>query len=246
MLIKELEAYLAKLNEKLNPDIGEEIKEQKITTVIFETESGRIIEIELGSVKSPKVEYKVIDGIGYIHIYTFVMDTVNLFKDAVDAVIAEGATEIVFDLRNNSGGDADAVVAMLDYILDECLIIDIKESNGDSRQIYSDAESVLSKDVQIKILVNSSSASASELFTMSLQDNRNAVVIGEKTYGKSTVLTYFTFKDGSMLGMSTGLYYPQSGRYIEGEGIEPDILLSKDELVLSFEELCERNILNKN
>jgi carboxyl-terminal processing protease len=173
------------------------------------------------------------------------MDTVSLFKDAVDSVIADGVTEIVFDLRNNSGGDADAVVKMLDYILDECLIIDIKQADGGSRQIYSDSASVLSKDIKIKILVNSGSASASELFTMSLQDNRNAVIMGEKTYGKSTVLTYFTFKDGSMLGMSTGLYYPQSGRYIEGIGIEPDIILSKDELVLSIEELYEQNILNR-
>ena len=233
------------VTSELYADLLAQIKEQTITTVTFETESGRVIVIDLGSVKSPKVEYEVIGDVGYIHIYTFVMDTVDLFKDAVDNMVKAGVSEIVFDLRNNSGGDADAVVAMLDYILDECLIIDIKKANGDSEQIYSDKNSVLSSDVVIKILVNSGSASASELFTMSLQDNRDAVVIGQKTYGKSTVLTYFTFKDGSVLGMSTGEYYPQSGRYIEGDGIEPNIELSDSEIVLSIEELIDKKLLNK-
>ena len=233
------------VTSELYADLLAQIKEQTITTVTFETESGRVIVIDLGSVKSPKVEYEVIGDVGYIHIYTFVMDTVDLFKDAVDNMVKAGVSEIVFDLRNNSGGDADAVVAMLDYILDECLIIDIKKANGDSEQIYSDKNSVLSSDVVIKILVNSGSASASELFTMSLQDNRDAVVIGQKTYGKSTVLTYFTFKDGSVLGMSTGEYYPQSGRYIEGDGIEPNIELSDSEIVLSIEELIDKELLNK-
>lgn len=233
------------VTSELYADLLSQIKEQTITTVTFETESGRVIVIDLGSVKSPKVEYEVIGDVGYIHIYTFVMDTVDLFKDAVDNMVKAGVSEIVFDLRNNSGGDADAVVAMLDYILDECLIIDIKKANGDSEQIYSDKNSVLSSDVVIKILVNSGSASASELFTMSLQDNRDAIVIGQKTYGKSTVLTYFTFKDGSVLGMSTGEYYPQSGRYIEGDGIEPNIELSDSEIVLSIEELIDKELLNK-
>lgn len=233
------------VTSELYDDLLTQIKEQTINSVTFETESGRIIVIELGSVKSPKVEYKVVDGIGYIHIYTFVMDTVDLFKDAIDNMVEVGVSEIVFDLRNNSGGDADAVVAMLDYILDECLIIDIKKSNGDSEQIYSDKNFALPPDVVIKILVNSGSASASELFIMSLQDNRDAIIIGEKTYGKSTVLTYFTFKDGSVLGMSTGEYYPQSGRYIEGDGIEPDIVLSDGELVLSIEELIDKGLLDK-
>ena len=233
------------VTSELYADLLAQIKEQTITTVTFETESGRVIVIDLGSVKSPKVEYEVIGDVGYIHIYTFVVDTVDLFKDAVDNMVKAGVSEIVFDLRNNSGGDADAVVAMLDYILDECLIIDIKKANGDSEQIYSDKNSVLSSDVVIKILVNSGSASASELFTMSLQDNRDAVVIGQKTYGKSTVLTYFTFKDGSVLGMSTGEYYPQSGRYIEGDGIEPNIELSDSEIVLSIEELIDKKLLNK-
>lgn len=233
------------VTSELYADLLAQIKEQTITTVTFETEFGRVIVIDLGSVKSPKVEYEVIGDVGYIHIYTFVMDTVDLFKDAVDNMVKAGVSEIVFDLRNNSGGDADAVVAMLDYILDECLIIDIKKANGDSEQIYSDKNSVLSSDVVIKILVNSGSASASELFTMSLQDNRDAVVIGQKTYGKSTVLTYFTFKDGSVLGMSTGEYYPQSGRYIEGDGIEPNIELSDSEIVLSIEELIDKKLLNK-
>ena len=78
---------------------------------------------------------------------------------------------------------------------------------------------------------------------MTLQDYRNSKVVGEKTFGKSTILTYYTFKDGSILAMSTGTYYPKSGRYIEGIGIEPDIVLNEEDLNKSVEMLYQENII---
>ena len=80
----------------------------------------------------------------------------------------------------------------------------------------------------MSIVVNSSSASASELMTMALQDIYNCKVYGEKTYGKSTVLSVYTFEDNSMFVLSSGLYYPPSGRMIEGVGVTPDVLVPKE------------------
>ena len=79
---------------------------------------------------------------------------------------------------------------------------------------------------------------------MALQDNYGIELIGQTTYGKSTVLKYFTFKDGSFLSMSVGTYHSKSGRYIEGVGITPDIVLSNSEIDLPIKELIKLEILN--
>ena len=120
---------------------------------------------------------------------------------------------------------------------------DLKYKNGKEREVNATSDILISKDIPIEILVNKNTASASELFTMTLQDYRNSKVVGEKTFGKSTILTYYTFKDGSILAMSTGTYYPKSGRYIEGIGIEPDIVLNEEDLNKSVEMLYQEGII---
>ena len=221
-----------------------EVNTKSIKEVKLEINNEKEIIISLGEVKEKKVEYFIENNVAYISIMTFVMDSISEFKDAIDAAVKAGATEIVFDLRDNSGGDVDAVSEMLDYILKDCLLIDMKYGNGENKQIFSDNFTALKKEIPIKILVNNNSASASELFVMALQDNYGIELIGQTTYGKSTVLKYFTFKDGSFLSMSVGTYHSKSGRYIEGVGITPDIVLSNSEIDLPIKELIKLEILN--
>lgn len=240
---------ITKINDKdvtieVYEDFREELNKKIISEVKFEINRERDIVISLGEVKSEKVSYLIDNDVAYIHISRFVMDTVSEFKDAIDVAVKENVSKIVFDLRGNTGGNVDAVCEMLDYILDDCLLIDMQYANGENEQIYSDSNSVLKDDLVIQILADSESASASELFIMVLQDNYGVELIGQTTYGKSTVLKYFTFKDGSFLAMSSGIYYSSSGRYIEGIGLNPDIVLSDEEIGLSFEELRKLEILN--
>ena len=125
-------------------------------------------------------------------------------------------------------------------MLKDCLLLTMENNKQETKSLYSDEIGVLPENIDIVILVDNATASASELFTMVMQEQRDAIVMGQKTFGKSTVLTFFTFNDGSMLAMSTGFYYPESGRYIEGEGIEPDILLSDIDIRLSAFEIIQR------
>ena len=217
-----------------------------IDDVTLEINNKKNVYIVLDVVKSTKVEYEIKDNIGYISIFSFVMDSVNEFKDAIDFMLLSDVNKIVFDLRGNSGGDVNAIVGILDYILDECLIVRLENSQGEIKSIYSDSACVLNRKIDFVVLVDENTASASELFTMVLQEQLNAVIIGHKTFGKSTVVTFYTFKDGSMLAMSTGTYYPESGKYIEGIGIEPDIVLSDTDILLSAIELEEKGLLNQN
>ena len=95
----------------------EKLNKKEIKEVKFEINREKEIFIHLGDVKEKKVDYFVEDDIAYITVSTFVMDSISEFKDAVDFAVKENVSKIVFDLRNNSGGDVDAVSAMLDYIL---------------------------------------------------------------------------------------------------------------------------------
>lgn len=212
---------------------------------IFKLESGKSIELSVGLVNFQKVEYEIDkeNDVGYLHIYTFVLDTVPLFESAIDEIEKSGVSNLVVDLRSNNGGDLDAVVSMLDYILSDCTIVTLENNKGETSSLSSDTENNLKDDMNVKILVNSETASASELFTMVMQEQRNAEVYGETTYGKSTVLSYFSFKDDSVLILSTGLYYPESGRNIEGIGIEPDKVLNELDLEKEMTELYLSNVL---
>lgn len=214
-------------------------KENEEQVFTFTLDSGKDINISMGLVDFPKIEYHIdIDNdVAFLDIYTFVLDTVPLFKSAIDELEKSSVSNLVVDLRDNSGGDLNAVVSMLDYILSDCTIVTLENNKNETNSIDSDIENNLSNNINIKILVNSNTASASELFTMVLQEQRNAEVFGETTYGKSTVLSYYSFKDESVFILSTGLYYPESGRNIEGIGIEPDKLLNETDIVKDASEL---------
>lgn len=231
------------VNSEVVDNFRKDMAENKDAKHIFKTDTGKEIELEADLVDFPKVDFFVENNVGFIQIYTFVEDTVELFKEALLAVKEENVTEIIFDLRDNSGGDVGAVTKMLDMLVDEGLIVELDYYTGKQESVYATKDVIINTNIPLKIVVNSSTASASELFTMCLQDLRNAKVYGRQTFGKSTILSYFSFKDGSILVMSTGIYYPQSRRIIEDEGIEPDIVLKRREISLSLLELYEKDLL---
>ena len=215
-----------------------------IDSIIYTLSDGKKVNINIGLVIPSKLDYRIKDNTAFISIHNFVAETINLFKDSlIDISKNKNINNIVIDLRNNSGGDVEVVTEMLNFLIDDGLIVDLKYKNGKEREVNATSDILISKDIPIQILVNENTASASELFTMTLQDYRNSKVIGEKTFGKSTILTYYTFEDGSILVMSTGTYYPKSGRDIEGIGIEPDIVLNEEDLNKSVEMLYQEGII---
>lgn len=226
-----------KITEEVVEKFRENMRNQELDEVIFTLRNNEKIRVPIGIVNFPKIEFEIEEDVGYINIHTFVLDTVPLFKEALIRIQEENVSEIVFDLRDNGGGDVEAVTKMLDMMVKEGLIVDLEYNTGKKEEIYATTECYLKDNIKIIILVNKNTASASELFTMCSQDLLNAYVVGEQTYGKSTILSYFNFKDGSILVMSSGIYYPQSGRNIEDDGITPDKILSDKELVLSSKEI---------
>jgi len=180
--------------------------------------------VERRQVSNPTVEYKMRDdGIGYIYISEFDTVSVDQFSAAVDALEAEGMRALIIDVRDNPGGDYDAVVAMSDRVLPKGVIISTQDKNGTEKVEYSDDEHQIT--VPMVILVNENTASAAELFSGAIQDYGIGQLVGVQTYGKGVVQSIFQLKDGSGMKFTTEKYYIPSGVCIDGVGLTPDYVV---------------------
>ncbi len=160
---------------------------------------------------------------GYVYITEFLSyyTTALDFFSAVDALLEVGVEGLVFDVRNNLGGDLNAVVPMLDYLLPEGPIVHLTDKDGVEFEVHESDE--FEVDLPMVILTNGNSASAAELFTSSLKDYDKATIIGTKTYGKGCGQTGTPLRDGSVVFVTSFLYNPPFSENYDGVGIYPDI-----------------------
>lgn len=184
-----------------------------------------------GDVYIKRVEYTMLEnGIGYIHVVSFTGDAKNEFDAALEALQSSGAEKLIIDLRDNPGGSLNTVIDMCDAMLPECTIASMAGKTTDPTEyFYSDSKMC---DLPFVVLVNGSSASASEIFAGAMQDNGRAAIIGTQTYGKGIVQTTFTLQDGhGRLKMTTDAYFTPNGTSLSGTGITPDVVVElPDEL----------------
>ncbi len=170
--------------------------------------------------------YETDKSVGVIRIMSFDGVTPNQFYASLDALMAEGVTKFVFDVRNNPGGSLDAICDILDYILPEGPIIHTKNKAGSESVINSGPEEL---DIPIVVLCNGNTASAAELFTSALMDYDKAVSVGQVTYGKGSMQTLFPLADGSGIKFTTKMYFPPYSEGYDGVGITPDIVVDMAE-----------------
>ena len=176
-------------------------------------------------IENTTVSYRMYqDTIGIVRIYSFTAHTDEAVIEAVQALQNAGAQKLIFDVRNNPGGELTGIVDTLDFLLPQGPIVHIVDGAGQEQKIStSDADCVT---MPMAVLVNGGTASAAELFTSALQDYQCAVIVGTQTYGKGTVQSLITLPDGSGLTFSTSMYNPPFSENYEGKGITPDIEVS--------------------
>ncbi len=175
------------------------------------------------------------NGLACIRIEQFNNKTASQFKDAVNAVLEAGATGIIFDVRDNPGGDVNAVTAVLDYILPDGEPLAHFRYREDS-VMASQSQTIMAKDghelaLPFAVLCNAGTASAGELFSAALRDYKAATLIGEVTYGKGTAQTVLTLTDGTLFTVSVATYDPPYGDNYEGVGITPHMSVTLPEEV---------------
>jgi len=177
--------------------------------------------IEINSVKNAHV---AADGVGYLRLARF-SETVGAdLRDAIADLLDEGMRSLILDMRDNPGGLLPSAVEVADLFLDESQMVVYTQGRGQERQDYlSGNPPLLPPELPMVVLVNSGSASASEIVAGALKDHGRAVLVGEKTFGKGSVQSVFAIRDGSALRLTTARYHTPSERVIHEHGIEPDI-----------------------
>ena len=178
--------------------------------------------IDIKVVKSKMIN----DELGYLRLTTFDENSASEFEKHIKELVNKGSKGIVVDLRNNPGGYLDQCVNIADLLLGKELIVYTESRNGDDDEFYSDKEFY---DVELVVLVDGGSASASEILTGALKDHKRATIIGETTFGKGVVQIVERFEGNTGFKLTTSQYFTPNGVNIHGVGIAPDIEIKLDE-----------------
>ncbi len=166
--------------------------------------------------------------IGAIMINSFMKGTADEFKTAVKDLKSQGCEKFIIDLRNNGGGITDESIEIADYLLPACTVMSETSKNGEETVHNSKASTAGLKYV---VLVNGNTASASEILSAAIQDNKGGLIIGEKTYGKGVTQLSHKFRDGSAIKITVTEYFRPNGGKVDGIGITPDIEAAGKEAV---------------
>ncbi|NTV42519.1 MAG: S41 family peptidase [Syntrophobacteraceae bacterium] len=182
--------------------------------------------ISIQSVRARTLE----SGYGYVRISSFQSGTSNDLRKVLDQLESENhpLLGLVLDLRNDPGGLLDQAVEVSDEFLDEGLIVYTGGRLDSQKMRFEARKNSKPHTYPIAVLVNSGSASASEIVAGALQDHKRAIILGEATFGKGSVQTVIPLNDGSAIRLTTSLYYTPSGRSIQAKGIEPDIIVKRE------------------
>jgi len=166
-------------------------------------------------IKTITSAYMVNKTVGYILIDQFSIPTANDFRKAAIELKQQGMKELILDLRGNGGGVLTSATEIADEFLKEGLIILKTKGRKTKEEIYKSKSGGILENTKTVVLINSSSASASEILAGALQDNDRAIVVGRRSFGKGLVQEDRKLRDGSNLRITIARYYTPSGRCIQ-------------------------------
>lgn len=197
------------------------------------------------------VKYKILDaGYAYIRVAQFQEKTTEDLEKALQAVKTESGNKLnglVLDLRNDPGGLLDQAVKVAERFLEEGkLIVYTEGREKDSKMRFVSRAGTKEPNYPIVVLINSGSASASEIVAGALQDHKRAVIMGTQSFGKGSVQTIIPLSDNSGLRLTTARYFTPSGRSIQAKGISPDITVERMEINAAAEKKDPMHIREKD
>jgi carboxyl-terminal processing protease len=213
---------LSEAVERLRGEVGSKV------TVKVQRDQGEPFDVTLvrDFIKIKSVRSEIFDGIGYVRLTTFSEQTSPGLQDAVgDFFLSEGNNlkGIVLDLRNNPGGLLNEAVAVSDAFLEKGEIVSTRGRNADEgSHVYARAGDI-ARGLPLVVLINSGSASASEIVAGALKDHKRAILLGTRTFGKGSVQSVIPVSNTAAIRLTTARYYTPSGESIQGKGITPDI-----------------------
>jgi carboxyl-terminal processing protease len=221
------------------------IKRNGVTTPVHVTLTREIIKIE-------DVKHKLLatpaGPVGYIRLVSFDEHADQHIRSAVAELKKQAQGNLhgyILDLRDDPGGLLDQAVAVSDDFLNTGEIVSTHGRHSEDDQVWYAQNGDITKGAPIVILTNAGTASAAEIVTAALQQNRRALVLGTKTFGKGSVQTIMPIANEGALRLTTALYFTPSGKSIQGYGVSPDVTVSDTATPNDFfSQLRETNLLN--
>lgn len=201
------------------------------------------IDVERRSIEIYPIQSEIKENnIGYIKLPTFDNNCADNFKNEFEKIKAEGAQKLIIDLRNNTGGIVEEALKIADMIIPKDNKILITVDSKDKKEITKAKQDPII-DMDIIVLVNQYSASATEILAGALKDNKEAKIVGTTTYGKGVIQNVFSFSNGSVLKLTTAEYFTPNETKINKKGIDPDVVVELVDEEEGTEEVDEQ--LNK-
>jgi carboxyl-terminal processing protease len=214
-----------KTADKIRGDIGTTVK-----LTVRRGEEAKTFSITRANVTNPSVSSSIQDGIGVIDISRFDGETSSLARKAAENFKAQNVKGVILDLRDNGGGYITAAQDVAGIWLDNKTVVSERTGGKVVDELKSGGNPILA-GVPTVVLVNGSSASASEIVAGALQDYKVATLVGEKTFGKGTVQKIIDLPNGTKLKVTIARWYTPNGKNITKEGIAPNqkvVMTSKD------------------
>ncbi len=186
------------------------------------------LDITRGSYTLDSLEYEMLeDNVGYIKIIDFTSNIYSQFKDAYEELDDDGMESLIIDVRNNGGGYLDQVIQIADLFVDSSKPIYQEQTReGDPTLQYGTSKKY---DIDVAVLINGGSASASELLAAALNEINDSVLIGETSFGKGTAQRTVPIGDGSEIKITYAQWLTPDGNWIHNVGIEPTIEVELNE-----------------
>jgi len=191
------------------------------------------VTIERDIIKVQSVRTRLIDkDYLYVRMAQFQLDSgKDLMRRITEQMVKHPQIKgIVLDLRNNPGGVLQASVEVADAFLDAGLVVYTEGRIENSNTRYQANPGDITQGLPLVVLINEGSASASEIVAGALQDHKRAVIMGTRSFGKGSVQTVIPITEEKAVKLTTALYFTPSGRSIQAQGIEPDVVVERAEV----------------
>jgi carboxyl-terminal processing protease len=212
---------------------GERGKEVTLTIIRDNLDETKEIKIIRDKIEIPTIKTEMKNGnIGYIKLYNFTGNIVQLFDDSVNKLIQQGAKRFVIDLRNNPGGFLGAAIDTASMVVpkgDIVLVEDFGDGNGKESKKYRSIGYKTIENTPLVVLINGGSASASEIFAGAVKGIDRVKIVGEKSFGKGSVQEVLDLPNETFLKVTIAKWLTPDGTSIQDEGITPDIEVKQKE-----------------
>lgn len=224
-IIKNVNDYEVSESDTLEK-VSSLIKEQnKVVLTVIRGEEELRIEIDVKTIEYPSIEYKIHEKnnkkVGYIYLSTFSKTTANQVRTALNNLEKDGIDSLIIDLRGNTGGYLDAADAILNMFMKKGTVLYSIENKDGNKKVYDTSNMYRTYDMVV--LIDRSSASASEILATSLKESYGAILVGTTTYGKGLVQQTNYLSDNSMIKYTTAKWYTPLGNFVNVIGYKPDI-----------------------